>query len=118
MKTPTSKTTKDEAAKEQARAERRARIKAGRFPKTPMCELLRDKAATHFTHRRGKWMFVSTEAPEDDAEYHFEIARFFASPAATVAWLAHLSEKGWFDAEDFVRMMRRFRAATNSYFAV
>jgi hypothetical protein len=87
-----------------------------KFSKTPMCELLGDKAATHFTHRRGKWMFVSTEAPEDDAEYHFKIERFFASPAATVDWLAHLSEKRWFDAEDFVGMMRRFRASTELLF--
>jgi hypothetical protein len=89
-----------------------------KFRKTPMCELLGDKPARHFTHRRGKWMFVSTEAPEDFDEYHFKIARFFASPAATVDWLAHLSEKSWFDAQDFACMMRRFRSATDSYFAL
>jgi len=60
-------------------------------------------------------MFVSTEAPEDVNEYHFEIARFFRSPATTVDILGHLSEKPWFDAPDFCAMMHRFREATDSY---
>jgi hypothetical protein len=85
------------------------------FNKVPVCEVLGDKPAAHFTHRRGKWMFVSTEADEDANEYHFEIERFFHSPEATLDWLAHLSEKNWFDAEDFVRMMHRFREATGSF---
>ena len=59
-------------------------------------------------------MFVSTEAPEDFNEYHFEIGRFFSSPAATVDWIAHLHGKHWFDAKDFCFMMKRFREATGS----
>ena len=83
-----------------------------------MCELLKTEPAEHFTHRRGKWLFVSTKAPEDFNEYHFEITSFFASPAASVDWLAHLSGKAWFDAADFCAMMRRFRKATDSYGAI
>jgi hypothetical protein len=86
-----------------------------KFKKIPMCEILHDKPARHFTHRRGEWLFVSTEAPEDLNEYHFEIERFFRSPQATIDWLAHLHEKEWFDANDFCAMMRRFREATGSY---
>lgn len=90
-------------------------MKELRFKKVPMCELLLDKPARHFTHRRGKWMFVSTEAPEDPDEYHFEIRRFLGTPEATIDWLAHLQEKNWFDANDFCVMMHRFREATGSF---
>jgi hypothetical protein len=71
--------------------------------------------AEHFTFRRGKWLFVSTRAPEDIDEYHFEIADFLKSPAATIDWLARLSEKKDFDAKDFCAMMHRFRETTGSY---
>jgi hypothetical protein len=87
-----------------------------KFKKQPMCELLGNVPAEHFTFRRGKWFFVSTEAPEDWNEYHFEIDRFFCSPASIVDWLAHLSEKSWFDAADFCTMIHRFRKATGSFF--
>jgi hypothetical protein len=86
-----------------------------KFKKTPACELLPEYPAAHFTHRRGKWLFVSTGAPEDANEYHLEIDDFFKSPASTVDWLAHLSGKDWFDAKDFCAMMTRFRRATDSY---
>jgi len=89
-----------------------------KFKKTPMCELLGNVPAEHFTYRRGKWLFVSTEADEDWNEYHFPIAGFFATPASTTDWLAHLSEKGWFDPKDFCKMLHRFRKATDSYFAL
>jgi len=88
------------------------------FHEIPMCEILHDKPAAHFTFRRGKWLFVSTEAPEDFNEYHFEIVNFFKTPAATVDWLAHLHEKSWFDPDDFCQMMHRFREATNSFGAL
>jgi hypothetical protein len=86
-----------------------------KFKKQPMCELLHDRPAEHFTFRRDKWLFVSTQADEDFNEYHFEIVEFFSSPASTVDWLAHLSEKGWFDAADFCAMIHRFREATDSF---
>jgi hypothetical protein len=89
-----------------------------RFKQQPRCELEPDKVARHFTYRRGQWLFVSTEAPEDVNEYHLEIERFFRSPSSTVDWLAHLSQKHWFDPNDFLAMMHRFREATNSYFAL
>jgi hypothetical protein len=85
------------------------------FKKKPMCEVLRDKPAEHFTCREGRWMFVSTEVEEKPDEYHFRIDDFFKSPRATVDWLAHLHEKGWFDANDFFAMMHRFREETHSY---
>lgn len=83
-----------------------------------MCELLHDKPAKHFTYRRSKWLFVSTDAPEDFNEYHFEIADFFKSPGATIDWLAHLHEKPWFDANDFCAMLHRFRKETDSFGAL
>jgi hypothetical protein len=88
------------------------------FKKTPMCELLTNVPAKHFTCQHGKWLFVSTQAPENWNDYHFEIADFFKSPIATIDWLAHLHEKGWFDADDFCAMMERFREATDSYGAL
>jgi hypothetical protein len=83
-----------------------------------MCELLPNEPAEHFTHRNGRWMFVSTVAHELPDEYHFEIDRFFNSPRSTVDWLAHLHEKTWFDANDFCEMMDRFRIVTGSYGAI
>jgi hypothetical protein len=89
-----------------------------KFRKTPMCEILHNKPAAHFTCRREKWLFVSSEAPEDFNEYHFEIADFFKSPASTIDWLAHLHEKSWFDPSDFCQMIHRFREATISFGAL
>ena len=89
-----------------------------KFKVTPRCEILPTLEAEHFTHKNGKWLFVSTQAPEDWDEYHFKIADFFKTPAATVDWLAHLSEKAWFNPADFLAMMHRFRKATDSYGAI
>jgi hypothetical protein len=91
------------------------RIMKIRFKQQPRCELEPDKVARHFTCRSGRWVFVSTEAPEDANEYHLKIEHFFRSPSNTVDWLAHLSEKGWFNPDDFLAMMHRFREATHSY---
>ena len=85
------------------------------FKQIPMCEILHDIPARHFTCRDEKWLFVSTEAPEKGDEYHFPIADFFKSPSATVDWIAHLSEKHWFNPEDFCTMMHRFRKETDSF---
>jgi hypothetical protein len=95
-----------------------AKLKPLNWRKTPMCEILGNLPSEHFTYRRGKWLFVSTEADEDWNEYHFPIAGFFATPASTTEWLAHLSEKRWFDPKDFFEMIHRFRKATDSYFAL
>jgi hypothetical protein len=89
-----------------------------KFKKTPMCELLRDRPAQFFTYQDAKWLFVSLEAPEKFNDYHFEIDDFFRSPASTVDWLAHLGEKGWFDARDFFNMIHRFREAADCYFCL
>jgi hypothetical protein len=66
----------------------------------------------------GNSIFVSREAPEGMTDYGLEIWDFFKSPASTVDWLAHLSEKAWFDADDFFAMIYRFRKATDSYGAL
>jgi hypothetical protein len=66
----------------------------------------------------GNWIFVSEASPEQMTDYCFEIADFFKSPAATVDWLAHLAEKAWFDADDFLSMIHRFREATGSFGAL
>jgi hypothetical protein len=89
-----------------------------KFKKAPMCELLHDQEAEFFTCQDGKWIFVSLEAPEKISDYHFEIEQFLKSPSATIDWLAHLSEKPWFDANDFMEMVHRFREATDSYGAL
>jgi hypothetical protein len=83
------------------------------WKKTPRCELLGRKKATHFLCRGDKsngatdckWLFVSTEAPELFNDYHFEIDDFLRSPQSTIDWLAHLYEKDWFNPQDFCAMM-------------
>lgn len=79
------------------------------FRKTPMCEVLTNVPAEYFSHYQGKWRFVSLDISENWNDYWFTIAQFFKSPRATTDWIAHLSEKGWFDAKDFARMLHRFR---------
>jgi len=86
------------------------------FKRTPRCEILIDEPAEWFVAKPGEgWFFLSTKVPDGGADYSIEIDRFFSSPASTVDWLAHLSEKDWFDANDFCRMLRRFRQATQSF---
>jgi len=88
-----------------------------KFKKQPMCEILGNVPATHFTWRYSdrRWRFISTQAPQEPDEYCFRIDGFFLSPAAIVDWLAHLSEKKFFDPVDFLAMIHRFREATGSY---
>jgi hypothetical protein len=86
-----------------------------KFKRQPECELIPGAPAEHFSHHREKWLFVSTASPEDLDDYHFPIRDFFRSPSSTTDWLAHLSEKGWFDSQDFFEMLHRFRKATDSF---
>ena len=92
-----------------------------RFPKQPKCEACGKESAFAFTVLRkgGKYTWRFTGECTSDVDYYYaEFYRFFASSAATVDWLAHLSEKEWFNAKDFVQMMWRFRKATESYMQV
>lgn len=87
------------------------------FPRTPLCEVCGENPAMSFSClniREGKWVF-SCDCTVGKEEYYIPLGTFFESPAATVNWLAHLAEKSWIDWSSFMQMMKRFRAATNSY---
>lgn len=55
------------------------------------------------------------QCTEDTELYYIFIDKFFRSPEATTDWIAHMSEKVWFDFKDFCWMMKRLRASTSSY---
>ena len=52
-----------------------------------------------------KWYLECAECDEGDV-YFLRITEFRSDP---VEWLAHLSEKAWFVAEDFVAAVARLR---------
>jgi len=84
------------------------------WKKSPSCELCQKEPATSFSCVDGRWAFVGSCATNVET-YYVQLNRFFASPASTVDWLAHLNEKKWMDWRSFMDMMRRFRTATDSF---
>ena len=88
------------------------------FPNKPKCEVCKKEIATSFSVLADdRWIFAS-QCVADEEKYYVEFERFFSSPASTVDWMAHLQEKRWFDTGSWFQMMRRFRAATKSYFQI
>lgn len=63
----------------------------------------------------GEWSFVSIDANEKAYDYHIELRELIKSPEAFVDWLAHLSEKTWFDPRKFFAFFERFREKNNLY---
>jgi hypothetical protein len=89
----------------------------------PFCEVCGDEPATSFSYvnitktgapGKGRWVFAGACTTESE-RYYMEFKRIFKSPASTVDWLAHMHEKNWMDWNDFMDMMDRFRAATESF---
>jgi len=81
-----------------------------------MCEVCQKRPATSFSwFKRGEWLFTC-DCTSDTETYYIELRKFFKNNGATIDWLAHMSEKDWMDWNDFMKMMHRFREATNSYF--
>lgn len=91
------------------------------FKTAPMCEECKTHEATSFTCILGEsppeknhWRFTCDCTSERD-DYYIQFDRFFANPPAVVDWMAHMHEKLWMDWSDFMEMMTRFRAATDSF---
>lgn len=88
------------------------------FPSKPSCEVCNSQTAQNFTCERltSEWRFLCNSCSDLVPDsYPVELARFFETPAATVDWIAHLSEKSWMNQKIFADMMVRFRAATDSF---
>lgn len=92
-----------------------------KFKKTPVCEICKKEPAITFscigTPAKLKWKFAGDCSAKTEF-YYIQLTAYFKSPAATVDWLAHMHEKNWFDASDFLEMIHRFRKATDSEFAL
>jgi len=75
------------------------------------CGRQTDFLAGFFVHsfRERRWRFECQACPGDD--YDITIRQFFSSPGSTVDWLAHLSEKRWFNAGRFLEFVHRVRQA-------
>jgi len=62
----------------------------------------------------GEWEFVSKDAPGNN-DYNIAVKALISTPEGLVDWLAHLSEKTWFSADNFFKFMYKFRAENNLY---
>lgn len=85
------------------------------FDKIPKCEACGQNEAISFSYfaegmNDGTWRYTCA-CTTDSETYFVMIKDFFATPAATVDWLAHLGEKTWMDWHDFNAMMCRLRDA-------
>ena len=63
----------------------------------------------------GEWEFISKGAPQKSGEYNIPVADLIKSPEALCDWLAHISEKPWFDPAKFFDFFRRFRKANGLF---
>jgi len=81
-----------------------------------MCEACGEEPATSFSYFQDDecWKFTGDCTTQTEM-YYIELETFFKSPPATVDWLAHMHEKDWMNWKDFMGMMHRFRARTDSF---
>jgi hypothetical protein len=91
------------------------------FKQVPLCEVCCANKATSFSRVTDPkdsnaitWKFVCLCTADAEQRY-VPIDRFFANPAATTDWLAHLNEIAEMDWHSFMNMMTRFRRATDSF---
>lgn len=91
------------------------------FPFWPKCENCKTRNAIGFLpvgsltfgkNPEWTWVCSSDDCPDG---YLVEFSRFFHSPASTVDWIAHLSEKPRFNSKAFCEMMVRFREETKCF---
>ncbi len=87
-----------------------------KFPKQPVCEQCGQNTAMAFCYLGSEegWKFCC-HCTDNLDRYYVELDRFFKRAASSVDWLAHLQGKHWMDWNNFMDMMVRFRAATQSY---
>jgi hypothetical protein len=96
--------------------------------RVPRCEACGREPASSFSWfadparwyapRSGTWKFAGLCTANVEAYYvMFRMGRrgWFDSASASAEWLAHLSEKVWFDPVDFAAMLARFVAAGGSH---
>ena len=76
------------------------------------CEICNAKAHYFCYFKNTKKWLVTCATVDHDESYYISIKSFFYSEAATVDWLAHMSEKIWFiqSTESFFQMFHRYRA--------
>lgn len=60
---------------------------------------------------KGDWQLICCECDCNDAvdkyPYPLPLDRFFTNPDATLAWIYHLSGKGWIDGDKFFKFLQR-----------
>lgn len=62
-----------------------------------------------------EWSFSSIDAPEHLADYIIPVSSICKSPESLVDWLAHINEKTWFDAANFMNFFTKFRLNNNLF---
>ena len=87
------------------------------FPKIPRCEVCKSEPATSLSvickDGADSWVLAGA-CTEGREQYYVTFDSMFESPAETVDWIAHLSEKTWFSPREFFSVVRRLRAVTSS----
>ncbi len=91
-----------------------------KFPKTAICEVCGKEEASSFSslHKEGAlvtdWKFCG-DCTTQTEDYDIPINSFFHEAASTVDRLAHMHSKKGMDWGNFMDMIKRFRAATESF---
>jgi len=57
----------------------------------------------------GEWQFVCAEAEQNPAEYYIPVKEMLSSDWEFIDWMAHISEKTWFDPQKWFDFFRRLR---------
>lgn len=80
-----------------------------------MCEVCENEEAYSFSFfdsdNYKRICKLTGECTIDSEKYYIEFKRFFNSPQSMTNWIAHMSEKQWFNKEDFITKLIKFRTA-------
>lgn len=60
---------------------------------------------------------MSPDVANETTDYVVSVKAMIKSPEAFVAWIAHLYEKSWFDANEFVGFCDQLTRRNSSIFA-
>ena len=95
-----------------------AEIRARRKARMSEMSATPNSAGEHFLLRdgfftanpvSGEWRFDSSTEPKKRGEYNISVSDLIKSPESLCDWLAHISEKNWFDPVKFFEFFRRYR---------
>lgn len=68
-----------------------------------------------YNHTDKEWTFQCSDTGNEEKvdDYAIDCERFFKSHTHTLSWLVHLSEKTWFNKEQFLEFLIEFTVKNN-----